>query len=382
MIKKRQNALFIAATGQNVGKTTICLGIIAHLQKRFGEIGFIKPVGQQHVKIEENITVDKDVELFKKHFRLTASWSDMSPVIIPSGFTRDFLDEKINERTMHKKIIESFEKIYSKSDYTIVEGTGHIGVGSIVNMDNAKVASELGLNVVIIASGGLGSAHDELAMNINMCHRYGIKVQGVILNKVLDDKRDMIQNYFPKSLKKWGIPLIGCIPYNTLLNTPAIKDFEILFRTSLLSGESHRYRHFQNTRLVAGSVEAFRQEMQPNELIITPASRDDIIVASLEKHREYNRKGQDYQGGMILTSIHPPSESILKEIQKENIPILYTPLCSYDAMKMITGFVSKIRTEDTLKVDQAIKLVEENIDFDLLCQGISSPDANLMKIKN
>ena len=224
-MKKKKNALFIAATGQNVGKTTLCLGILANLKKRFDSVGFIKPVGQQHVKVDGNINVDKDVVLFKKHFNLPAEWTDMSPVIIPAGFTREFLDHKVTEEFLQQKIEHAFNKIHSQNAYTIVEGTGHVGVGSIVNMNNAKVAHGLGLDVVIIASGGLGSAHDELAMNITMCHHYGLKVQGVILNRVLDDKRDMILDYIPKSLKKWNIPLIGCVPYNAFLNTPAIKDF-------------------------------------------------------------------------------------------------------------------------------------------------------------
>ncbi len=289
----------------------------------------------------------------------------MSPVIIPSGFTREFLDEKVTSEFLQQKIIQSFNKIYSENSYTIVEGTGHVGVGSIVNMNNAKVASELGLDVVIIASGGLGSAHDELAMNIMMCHHYNLKVHGVILNRVLDDKREMIMDYIPKSLKKWNIPLIGCVPFNGFLNTPAIKDFESLFATSLLSGEQYRYRHFQNTRLVAGSLETYRHEMQPHELVITPASREDIIRALLEKHKE-----RDFQCGMILTSSHAPRSEILDEIKKTDIPVLYAPICSYDAMKMITGFIAKIRTEDVLKVEKAIKLVEEHINFDLLCNPI------------
>ena len=33
---------------------------------------------------------------------------------------------------------------------------GHCGVGSIVNLNNAKVASILGADMVLIANGGLG----------------------------------------------------------------------------------------------------------------------------------------------------------------------------------------------------------------------------------
>ena len=36
--------IFIAATKQNDGKTTVSLGIIRNLQQKFGKVGFIKPI--------------------------------------------------------------------------------------------------------------------------------------------------------------------------------------------------------------------------------------------------------------------------------------------------------------------------------------------------
>lgn len=371
------NAIFIAATGQNVGKTTICLGLIAALKKRFPSVGFIKPVGQQHVQIDPETNIDKDVILFKEHFSMDSEWSDMSPVIFPSGFTRDFWDGKISEESLWQKILNAYRHIYHKHAYTVVEGTGHVAVGSIVNMNNAQVAAKLGLDMVIIASGGLGSAHDELALNLAMCRHYGVKVRGIILNKVLDDKRDMILEYFPKTLSKWGVPLIGCVPYNAFLSNPTIKDFEYLFNTPLLSGDKHRYRHFQSTRLVAGSLDAYRAELIPNELIITPASREDIILATLQKHREVmDSENRDFAGGLILTGRQRPSPFILAKIREVEIPILYAPLCSYDAMKRITAFNAKIRCEDIPKVEQAIRLIEDTVDLDRIA---CSREADIVK---
>lgn len=365
-----KKAIFIAATGQNVGKTTLCLGILAALHKRYARVGFIKPVGQQHVKVLDNLNVDKDVVLFKEYFGLQSDYCDMSPVILPAGFTRDFLDSKVQLASLERTIQNAFAKISQLHEFTIVEGTGHIGVGSIVQMNNAKVASLLGLDVIIIASGGLGSAHDELALNIAMCQAYGVKVRGVILNRVLEDKRAMIEAYFPKALAHWNIPLIGCVPYNAFLNTPTLKDFEILFQTQLIAGEKHHYCHFQHPRLVAGSLEAYQEEIRLNELIITPASREDIILETLKRQHDAHQKHPVY--GMILTGRHPPSPFIIEQIKRVDLPALYAPLCSYDTMKMITSFTAKIRGEDLPKIDQAIELVEQNLNFDLLLQDIAA----------
>ena len=50
----KPSRIFIAATRQNDGKTTVSLGLIAALQKRYNNVGFIKPVGQRYL-IENGI---------------------------------------------------------------------------------------------------------------------------------------------------------------------------------------------------------------------------------------------------------------------------------------------------------------------------------------
>ena len=54
--------VFIAATRQNDGKTTVSLGLIAALQQRYPRVGYIKPVGQRFVEIAEQ-KIDEDILL-------------------------------------------------------------------------------------------------------------------------------------------------------------------------------------------------------------------------------------------------------------------------------------------------------------------------------
>ena len=167
MTKKK--AFFIASTGQHVGKTTTCLGLVSGLKKRFKHVGFIKPIGQEHVETDNGISVDKDVLLFKDHFNLADPYEMMSPVIFPKGFTRDYLDEKIPNESLVECITYCYEHMLSTNDSIVIEGTGHVGVGTIAELDNAKVASLLGVKMVIIASGGLGSSFDAIALNKALC---------------------------------------------------------------------------------------------------------------------------------------------------------------------------------------------------------------------
>jgi phosphate acetyltransferase len=64
----------------------------------------------------------------------------MSPVIFPDGFTRDFVDGKVTSDELATSICKAHENLYRKSDFLICEGTGHTGVGSICELNNAQVA--------------------------------------------------------------------------------------------------------------------------------------------------------------------------------------------------------------------------------------------------
>ncbi len=107
--------------------------------------------------------------------------------------------------------------------------------------------------------------------------------------------------------------------------------------------------------------------MAAGVLIITPACREDIIFATIERHeKERQIFGRDFQGGMILTGQKSPRKEVIDEIKKADIPTLLAPFGSYDVMKMITTFNAKIQKDDTPKIEKAISLVESHVNFDAL----------------
>jgi dethiobiotin synthetase len=213
---RMQRPIFVAATRQHVGKTTVSLALMSGLQKRFDKVGFLKPVGQQHVTVfsdekQESVLVDKDVCLVREHFRLHhIDYQDMSPVIIPRGYTKQYVDGEISQDDQLRNVELAMQHVTDASDIVLCEGTGHCAVGSIVNVNNAKVASMIGADMVLIANGGLGSAFDELELNRILCQHYNVRIAGVVVNKVRHDKYDQTKHYLTKALKKaWGVPLLG-----------------------------------------------------------------------------------------------------------------------------------------------------------------------------
>ena len=123
--------IYVAATQQHVGKTTTTLGLISGLKKRFPRsIGYMKPVGQQHVPVfsdvaGKDIRVDKDVTLIREHFNLQhLDYQDMSPVLIPKGYTKDYIDGKISHDAQLNSIVDAYNNIATQNEVVMCEGTG------------------------------------------------------------------------------------------------------------------------------------------------------------------------------------------------------------------------------------------------------------------
>ena len=140
--------LFIAATGQHSGKTTVSLGLIRAFAKRGLKIGYMKPVGQRTVEMD-GVVVDEDVSLIEATYGAGAGAAAAGPVTIPPGFTAEFLDGG-DSKALAQKIRDGYEQVSEGQDIVNIEGTGHAGVGAVVGHSNASVA-EL-LDAAVIAS--------------------------------------------------------------------------------------------------------------------------------------------------------------------------------------------------------------------------------------
>src|SRR4029078_7082578 len=212
--------LFIAATRQNEGKTTTSLGLLAAIQKSHPRVGYIKPVGQRFVEIDEQ-KIDEDTVLMDRDYQLNCPLVDMSPIAVEPDFTRKYL-ESSNYDTLVKKIQKAFDRVAWEKDFVLCEGSGHAGVGSVFDLSNARVAKILGAKVVIVSQGGIGKPIDEVCLNQALFEKEGVEIIGVILNKVVEDKVNYVTDFARRGLKRKGLELLGVVPHQRILSRPTV----------------------------------------------------------------------------------------------------------------------------------------------------------------
>src|SRR5271154_5418920 len=225
--------VFIAATRQNDGKTTTSLGLIAALQQFFPRIGYIKPVGQRFVEIEEQ-KIDEDSVLMDSVYRMNTPLVDMSPIAVEPDFTRKYLQTANNEALV-RKIQKAFDRVAWEKDFVLCEGSGHAGVGSVFDLSNAQVAKILGAKVIIVTQGGIGKPIDEVCLNRALFEKEGVEIIGVILNKVLEEKIPEITQFVRRGLRRKGLDLLGVLPHEQLLCNPTVDLIREELRAELLN---------------------------------------------------------------------------------------------------------------------------------------------------
>lgn len=366
----------MAGTRQHAGKTTTSLALMSGLRKRFGEDGvaFMKPIGQSYV-MEGPLMIDKDAHLFQKYFGLRSEWRDISPVVFPKGYTEMFIDGKVDPKNQEDRIVSSFQHLSSTHRFVLVEGSGHVGVGSICEINNAKVARLLGIPVVLIVNSGLGSAFDDLSLNVALCKQEGVAVHGVIMNRMQAAKSAKIRSYMERALRRWDVPLLSVIPDLAHLDKPTFAYFEKVFRTTMLSGRDHAEQYYTNSLLVSCDAGRFlelvdSQQYGDRTLFLIHSTRIDLILSYLEWAHHYPKiHGKPFTGGLLLTGECTLNSFVLRAVKDSGLPVLHAPYPSYETIERIKQDTYKHDIKHPQKIKDAIEHYEKHIDFDALLRS-------------
>lgn len=359
--------IFIAATRQNEGKTTVALGLILALKKRYKNIGFIKPVGQRYVQ-EGDVKVDEDSVLIEKVCGMNCFLKDMNPIAVERNFTRQYIRSP-DPAVLIDRIQTSFAKVSEGKDLVIIEGTGHAGVGSVFDLSNARVAQLLNAPVVIVSSGGIGRPVDEIALNKSLFKEKGVPVIGAIVNKIIPEKFDMIRDFITLALCRIQLDLLGAIPLQRYLASPTMEQIVEDCKGDVLNG--HEFLKNACEKIVIGAMTPHMalDYFSPRTLVITPGDREDIILACLGVSMTRKDLSQGI-AGIVLTGGIRPHRTIMDIIKRTDIPVILVEEDSYAAASKIHDLIIKLHPEDMEKIEIVEKLVERHIDINKIISAL------------
>jgi len=377
--------VYLAATGQNRGKTTTSIGLLDGFLRRGLETRFMKPVGQRTV-IEKGTPADEDAILVRNVFGLTDPMTVMSPVHIPRGFTKSYINGDIVE-DLGARIRQAHRAVSRSGEILLIEGTGHAGVGAVIGLSNATVAAMLGAPAIIVSEGGVGRPIDEIVLNASHFASQGVRVAGAIVNKVDLDAQPGIVRTLDRGLALHGIPLLGVLPYRPILSNPTLAMILEGVHGETVHPGPDLDRVIGGVAIGAMEPAHMLERVEPDTLVIVPGDREDVILTLTTAHLTGTRSpGRAATGassgpalgvasgaalGLVLTGGYRPRPAILEAIRRADLFATIVPEDTYVVASEVHDLLVKTHSADAGKIEMIKELVWEHLKIDRVLEAAS-----------
>jgi BioD-like phosphotransacetylase family protein len=355
--------IFIGATGQHCGKTTISLSLMHLARKRYKRVGFIKPIGPKCIQYK-GLIMDMDAAMIAGVYHLDEDAHLMSPMTLTPGLTRKFLDGEISPDYPRNAILNAIEQLEKKNDFLIIEGAGHGGVGSVVGMNNAAIASLTKAPVLMVTGGGIGSVIDAVGLNLALYKETDADVRFIMVNKLVPEKRERSLSYIRKAFANKNIVVTSAFDFSPILADPTLQHVAELLKLPLMGDPTERSRICHTIQLGASSSQRVIDHLGESTLLIVTSSRDELIVTASSLHHIPDFKKR--LTGLIISG-HAPMSKITQQILEDSrIPYIRIEETSSVVFSLLREHVSKIGPDDAEKIELVNTMAEQYIDFDAI----------------
>ena len=177
MVKK----LFVIGTDTDVGKTFVTAGILDILRKNNYNACSFKPVQSGGI-LKDGELISGDIEFIKDVTQIHETNLMMNSYCLKEAVSPHLAADMENIKIDKYKILDDYEKLKQKYDYTVIEGAGGIIVPLIRDEYYIyDLIKDLDAPVVIVARAGVGTIN-HTALTVNFIKSKGIEIKGLIIN--------------------------------------------------------------------------------------------------------------------------------------------------------------------------------------------------------
>lgn len=185
-------AIFVTATGTDVGKTYISALIVKKIRELGYNCGYFKPALSGAIEKDGKL-IPGDCDFVLKTAGINSAPLNYVSYVFKTAVSPHLAAEIENNPIKIEKIKSDYEEIKKEFDYLVVEGAG--GIICPFNLKEQKlllpdVIKELGLDILVVASASLGTINSTV-LTVEYAKQQGINVKGIILNNY--DENDFMQ---------------------------------------------------------------------------------------------------------------------------------------------------------------------------------------------
>ncbi|HHW79083.1 MAG TPA: phosphate acetyltransferase [Xanthomonadaceae bacterium] len=349
---------YLIPTRQNVGLTSVALGVVRALQRQGFRVGFAKPVAQEDTAHEHSIHFAREICLIEAPIPVSILQADER---LAAGQEPELLED----------VVSLCLRAAEGADVLVAEGMHTDAIHPFTPRLNAEIARSLKAEIILVASARPGDAVEEIGHMALRMSQVGCHVAGTIVNKA-SAKFDIEA----ARLALGDITLWGVVPHNPTLLAPRTLDVARHLNARVLVEGELATRRVLETVITARSAAEMIHRLVPGALIMGAGDRDDIMLATALA------ASQGVQlAGLVLThgsEIDPRIRKLASHAFQSGLPILSVATDSFLTATRIDHMPNAVPADDTARMNAVLDAVAESLWTDVLNASVRMPASTQM----
>ncbi len=204
------DAIFVAGTDTEVGKTAMSLGIMRAWQAAGHRVVGMKPVASGSERCAEGL-INEDARLLQEQSSIALRYEQVNPYAFAPPIAPHLAAAEVGERIDPGRIVDQYQQLRSMADRTVVEGVGGWMVPLNENQTTADLVVQLQLPVVLVVAIRLGCINHAL-LTAAAIEQAGVPLIAWIANRL--NPESMMQDEIVATLcDRLPAPLWADVPY-------------------------------------------------------------------------------------------------------------------------------------------------------------------------
>lgn len=341
------------------------------LKSRYQKVAFFRPV------IKHKKKRDRDISFMHEHFSLSQSYEES--YCFDTVEVEKLLSEEKSDLLL-SSVIAHYKRLEAHYDFVLIEGLPRSLFSATIDFDiNLHLAKNLSTPFIPILNAinkKPFSILDEIKLEEEIIQNAGVRHFATFVNRVDETLIETLTQ--DKSVKNAKV-MRFFLPHNHELDTPSLQEVKTALNAKMVLGNEEALNTtVKQSKIAAMTLENYLPRIEEGSLIIVPADRMDVIIATFVS---FYAKASPNIAGLILTGDLTPNPAMMQLLENFHVielPIMSVSSDTYTTASMVDDVRARIGAKSTRKIALAKGVFESHVNRELIIRELQESHTSTM----
>ncbi len=366
----KTSSLYLASLESSAGSLIVSMGLMELLKSRYVKVAFFRPV------IMHKDKNDGDIDFMREHYTLKQSYEESFLYSVEE--VENLIAEDRSDLLL-EALISRYKSLEKHYDFILIEGLPRSLFSKTLDFDiNLFLAKNLNTPFIPVLNAKDKKSrelYDEIKIEEEIIRNEGVSHFATFINRIEEFQLKALEHLILAHPTKVANYLL---PENSELDTPSLQEIKEALNAEMLIGDEKALNNVvKQSKIAAMSLENYLPRLKEGSLVIVPADRIDIILASFVS---FYAKDFPNIAGIILTGGITPNATMMQLLENFHIielPIMSVGCDTYETATVVQTVRARISAKSARKIALAKGIFETRVPGDHIVKGLKEAHSSV-----